>query len=153
MRARDLMTYPVITCHVNDSLASVARQMWDHDCGALAVVKDEGVLTSMITDRDICMAAYTQGRPLDEILVHSAMARGVVSATADLGVDEIERMMAEHQIRRIPIVDGEFHPIGMVALADLATECVRPASHLKQGRLAHTLASIERPRQHNGQET
>lgn len=146
MRARELMSYPVITCHVNDSLASVARQMWDHDCGAIAVVKDESVLTGMITDRDICMAAYTQGRPLDEILVHTAMAHDVVCATADLNVEEVERMMAERQLRRIPIVDAEHRPIGILTLADLATECVRPASHLKQGRLAHTLASIERPR-------
>jgi CBS domain-containing protein len=93
------------------------------------------------------MAAYTQGRPLDEILVNSAMAHGVVSATADVGVEEIERMMAEHQIRRIPIVDSEYRPIGIITLADLATECARPATHLKQGRLAHTIASIERRRQ------
>ncbi len=152
MRARELMTYPVITCHVNDSLASVARQMWDHDCGAIAVVKDEGVLTSMITDRDICMAAYTQGRPLDEILVHSAMAHGVICAPPEIGVDEIERMMAQHQVRRIPIVDADHYPIGMVTLADLANECVRPASHLQQGRLAHTLASIERRRHNPGPE-
>ncbi len=146
MRARDLMSYPAITCHVNDSLASVARQMWDHDCGSVAVVKDEGVLTGMITDRDICMAAYTQGRALDEILVNSVMASHVVCATSDVGVSEIERMMAEHQLRRIPIIDAEHRPIGMITIADLVTECVRPASHLEQGRLAHTLASIERRR-------
>lgn len=151
MRARELMSYPVISCHVNDTLATAARLMWDHDCGAIAVVKDEGVLTSMITDRDICMAAYTQGRPLDEILVHSAMAHAAISASPDVGVDEVERLMAEHQIRRIPIVDPDNRPIGMITLADLATECVRPATHLKQGRLAHTLASIERRRQPKSQ--
>lgn len=146
MRARELMTYPVITCHVNDTLASAARQMWEHDCGALAVIRDESVLTGMITDRDICMAAYTQGKTLEDLLVNSAMAPHVVSASADVGVEEIERLMAEHQIRRIPIVDTDHHPIGIVTLADLATECMRPASQLRQGRLAHTLASIERPR-------
>ncbi|MEO8756099.1 MAG: CBS domain-containing protein [Casimicrobiaceae bacterium] len=152
MRARDLMSYPAIACHVNDSLASAARQMWEHDCGSLAVVKDEGVLTGMVTDRDICMAAYTQGRPLEEILVHSAMASHVVCATDDVGIEDIERMMAEHQIRRVPIIDADHRPIGMVTIADLATECVKPASHLQQGRFAHTLASIERRRQPSTQE-
>ena len=146
MRARELMSYPPVTCHVNDSLAEAAHLMWEHDCGALAVINDEGKLTSMITDRDICMAAYTQGKPLEDMLVNSAMAKGVVTAAPDDSVDDVERLMAEHQLRRIPIVDAEHRPLGLVSLANLALESIRPASHLKQGRVVHTLASIDRPR-------
>ena len=57
MRAQDLMTQPIATCHVNDTLNVAAREMWDHDCGAIAITGDDGKLAGMITDRDICMAA------------------------------------------------------------------------------------------------
>lgn len=144
MRAQDLMTSPAITCHVNDSLATVARRMWDADIGALAVVNDDGKLTGMITDRDICMAAYTQGRILDDLLVNSAMSKHVVSARPETTIREVEELMASHQIRRIPVVDAKGAPTGMVSLNDLAIESVQPDSTLKHGvsKLAHTLAAI-----------
>lgn len=148
MLAQDLMTRPAITCHVNDPLSTAARAMWDHDIGAIAVVNDDGKLTGMLTDRDICMAAYTQGRPLDEILINSAMAHKVVSARADQRLGEIEHLMADHQLRRIPIVDGDHRPIGMVSLNDVAVASDGPQSEVWRGatRLTHTLAAICRPR-------
>ncbi|HET9988219.1 MAG TPA: CBS domain-containing protein [Kofleriaceae bacterium] len=148
MRARDLMSSPVITCHVNDSLATAAKHMWDRDCGVLGVVNDEGKLTGMITDRDICMAAYTRGRTLDDLVVNIAMSSHVVSAQADQEINELEELMATHQIRRIPIIDAHGTPIGMVSLNDLAIESAAPDSRIKQGlvKIAHTVAAICRPR-------
>jgi predicted transcriptional regulator len=60
-RIEKLMHRPVVTCHVNDSLANAARLLWEQDCGALPVVDERGRVVAMITDRDICMVAYTQG--------------------------------------------------------------------------------------------
>lgn len=148
MNAQDLMTKPAITCHVNDTLNLAAQKMWDHDCGALAVVNDDGALTGIITDRDICMAAHFQGRPLGDCLVNSAMATHVLSANADQSVHDLEQLMAEHQIRRIPIVDAANIPIGMVSLNDLAIEASQPDTRMKHGltKIAHTLAAICQPR-------
>ncbi len=150
MRARELMSCPAVTCHVNDTLSVAAHLMWERDCGAIAVVNDEGRLTSMITDRDVCMAAYTQGKPLEDMLVSTAMARNLVCASADQTTEELERMMGKHQIRRIPIVDEAGTPVGIVSMADLAIESVRPASPIEQERITITLANIERPRARNG---
>lgn len=148
MRAHDVMTSPAITCHVNDPLNVAARRMWDADIGALAVVNDDGKLTGMVTDRDICMAASTQGRALDEMLVNSAMAKHVVSAAADASLVHLEYLMAKQKVRRIPIVDGEGKPIGIVSINDLVIESVQPDSSMKHGpsRIAHTLAAISQPR-------
>jgi CBS domain-containing protein len=148
MRAQDLMTSPAITCHVNDALNVAAQRMWEHDCGALAIVNDEGKLTGMITDRDICMAAFTQGRALDEILVNSAMAHHVVSAGPELSVADVEQLMADHKIRRIPVVDAENKPIGVVSMNDLVLESVQPDTKIKNAiaKVAHTLAAICRHR-------
>jgi CBS domain-containing protein len=144
MRAQDLMTVPAITCHVNDSLKLAAQKMWDGDIGVVAVVNDDGKLTGMLTDRDICMAAYTQSRPLEEMLVNSAMGRHAVSAVPESTVGLLEELMARHQIRRIPIVDAEGKPVGIVSMNDLAIECVQPDTAMKQGpsKVAHTLAAI-----------
>lgn len=148
MRARDLMTEPAITCHVNDSLGTAAQRMWDRDVGAILVVNDEGKLSGIITDRDVCMAAHTRGRMLDDLLVNSAMSSHLTVAGVDATIGELEELMSQHQVRRIPIVDAERMPLGMVSLNDLALESVQPDSNQKNGaaKLAHTLAAICRPR-------
>lgn len=151
MIAKDIMSRPAVTCDVNDTLDRAAKLMWDHDCGVIAVTRgDDGRLVGMITDRDICMAAFTQGRRLDQILVNAAMAHEPVAAAPDTSADELERIMADHQVRRIPIVDELGAPIGMVSLADLALESVQPDTQMRHGiaKIAHTLAAIDRPRPH-----
>jgi len=148
MNARDLMTQPAITCHVNDPLNMAAHRMWDQDCGALPVVNDEGKVTGMITDRDICMAAYTQGRSLDAMLVNSAMATHVVSVGPDQPLEEIEELMAYHQVRRIPVLDADGKALGVVSIDDLAKEAIKPDSRIGQGpvKVTRTLAAICRSR-------
>jgi CBS domain-containing protein len=153
MYAQDLMTHPAVTCHVNDPLNVAALKMWDHDCGALPVVNDEGKVTGMITDRDICMAACTQGRPLHELLVNAAMATHVIVVGPEQTLDEVEQLMARHQIRRIPVVDAANLPLGVISLHDIAIETVRPDTRMKHGisKIARTLAAVCRPhapRQH-----
>ena len=150
MRARDLMTSPVVTCHLNDPLNVAAAQMWNADIGVLPVVDSDGKLTGMTTDRDICMAAYTPGRALDMMLVNSAMAKHVISAGPDAQHDDIEQLMAKHRIRRIPIIDDTGRPIGIVSMNDLAIESVQPDTAMKHGpaQVAHTLAAICRAQTH-----
>jgi len=144
MRVQDLMSQPAVTCDVNDTASTAAHLMWEHDCGMIAVVRDDGRLAGVVTDRDLCMAAFTQGRPLDEILVNSTMAQHVVTATPDLEIIEAEQRMAEHRVRRLPVVDGDGKPIGVIAINDLAIECVQPDTRMTRGPLqvAHTLAAI-----------
>lgn len=140
MHARDLMTSPPITCHVNDPLTIAAQRMWDGDFGVLPVCNDDGTLTGVITDRDICMAAFTQGRSLDALLVNSAMgSHKVIAASPDTTIGELERLMADHQIRRIPIIDSDGTPIGIVSLNDLALASDRKRA---PSTIAHTLAAI-----------
>ncbi len=144
MRAQDLMSHPVFKCHVNDTLNVAAQLMWDHDCGALAVVNDEGKLVGIVTDRDICMAAYTRGQSLDALLVNGAMSKGVISARPDQSIGELEELMAKHKVRRLPVIDADRVPIGMISLNDLAIEAAQPDTRLRNGlpKIAVTLAAI-----------
>lgn len=139
MRVQELMTAQPFTCQSNQSLYVVARMMWEHDCGAIPIVDDKGHLVGMVTDRDICMAAFTQGRALQELPIHIAMSKQIYSARPEQDVSEVRALMADHQVRRIPIVDEQRKPIGIVTLKDLARD---PSTAT---RLTQTLAQILRP--------
>src|ERR1043165_7356814 len=147
MRVQDLMTHPAITCHGNDVLDRAAQRMWEHDCGALPVVNDEGKVTGMITDRDVCMAALTQGRPLHDLLVNVAMAKHVIAVGPDNTIGDVEHLMAEHQIRRLPVLDAANRPLGVISLNDLAIEAVQPDTRMKHGisKVTHPLAPVCQP--------
>ena len=67
MKVSQLMTKDVATCRADEPVSRAAQIMWDHDCGCVPVVDDAGHIQGMITDRDICMAAFTQGKRLDEM--------------------------------------------------------------------------------------
>lgn len=120
MLAKHLMTQPVSVCQLGDSLEQAAQLMWESDCGAVPVVDGAGRAVAMITDRDICMAAYTQGKRLCDVTVSTAMSKCIQSCGPDDTLDQVERLMTEHQIRRIPVLDHEGHPLGILSLNDLA---------------------------------
>jgi predicted transcriptional regulator len=149
------MSQPPITCRVHESLNEAARQMWEHDCGALPVVDDDGKVVGIVTDRDVCMAAYTQGQRLDAIPVESAMAKQVACCHPDETIEAAEELMKGLQVRRLPVVDGDGHPLGVLSLNDLAQEVVRPRSignGIQRGFLA-TVGAICRPRSPQIQES
>lgn len=149
MRVEQLMSKPAITCGKDGTLNTAARLMWDHDCGAVPVVGDEGTVVGVVTDRDICMAAYTQGKPLKAIPVSQAMAGRVVACPPDQSIDEAERLMAEKGIRRLPVVDADGHPVGLLSINDVARNAAASrAGNRAQQEVAKTLAAICQPRPH-----
>jgi CBS domain-containing protein len=146
MRLNEVMNQPVIVCPDTATLDHAARLMWEHDCGIIPVVDTEGRLTGTVTDRDICMSAYTQGQPLNAIPVTTAMARTVVASHEDDSIESAEQLMQDNQIRRLPIVDGEGRPVGMVSLNDLARLVAQVRRSTSDRELVQTLAAIGRPR-------
>lgn len=147
MKVDQLMTQPAVSCRTDDTLGTAARLMWDHDCGVVPVVNDAGSVVGIITDRDICMAAYTQGVPLHSIPTRTAMAREVFTCRPDDGVEGVERLMRDKQIRRVPVVDGDGHPIGMLSLNDIARGATSGEENNGFGRdVTELLAAIGQPR-------
>jgi CBS domain-containing protein len=147
MRIAQLMSQPAITCRSSDTLNTAAGLMWEEDCGVLPVVDEAGHLVGMVTDRDICMAAYTQGKPLQDICVSGVMATQVFSCYAQEFVDAAERLMSKMQIRRLPIVDEDNRPVGVLSINDLARNATSPESGIDLSHgLVQTLAAIGKPR-------
>lgn len=154
MYARDLMTHPAITCHVNESLSMAAHRMWEQDCGSLPVVNDDGKLTGMITDRDICMCALHQGQPLSTLRVADAMSRTLTACAPRDKVSEVEQLMRSQQVRRLPVIDKDGSLCGIVSLADLAREASSGngnplGSGVSGSEVGEVLASICEPDHRN----
>ena len=139
------MSRRVITCRTGDSLERVAQLMWDHDIGFVPVVDREDRIVGVVTDRDALMAAYTRGTHLRAIPVDTAMARDPVTCTVHAEATAIEHCMARHQIRRLPVIDEESRPIGVITLSDLA-RASQFGHELSPKGPSHALAQISRSR-------
>ncbi len=126
MKIEQIMNRNVKVCHLQDRLNKAAQIMWDEPCGAVPVVDDQRIPVGFLTDRDICMAAYTQGKSLEKLRVETAMARKVVSCKAEDDLDAAARLMQEHRTRRLPVVDRNGTLVGLLSLDDLAFEAARP---------------------------
>ena len=146
MQIKEIMTHPAVSCPVSATADDAARLMWEFDCGIVLVVDDDGQLAGVITDRDICMAAYTQGVGLAAIPVTSAMARQVVAAHLDDTVESVESLMQTSQIRRVPVLDLDNRLAGIVAINDIARLAARAHRNGVDRGLLKTMAAVCRPR-------
>ena len=152
MRVEQLMTTNVGTCNPADDLSRAAQIMWEQDCGCVPVVvqRDGGVsqLVGMLTDRDICMAAYTKGLPLQEIPVSSVMSKNVCSCRRTDPISVAQTVLRTNQLRRLPVVDGEDELGGLLAIADLARESARQTSSGREvtaEEIGQTVEAVSRP--------
>jgi len=151
MRVEELMTKQVKSCGPGDTLDRAAQLMWDNDCGCLPVCAGDGVnrVVGVITDRDICMSALFQGKPLHDLHVEDAMARQLLACRPSDSLVDVEKTLRQARIRRLPVVDEQGALIGMIALADLAREAARESTAAKQEitetEVGDTLAAICQP--------
>ncbi|HUQ52799.1 MAG TPA: CBS domain-containing protein [Gammaproteobacteria bacterium] len=152
MTIEALMSRHVHYCRPDHTLDYAASQMWDHDCGCVPVCVDDGEprVIGMLTDRDICMAALFQGRPLYELKVADAMSRDIHVCEVDARPEDVELTMRELRVRRLPVTDVGGGLVGIVSLADLARAAVGGAGAdgfdgLSESNVGHTLAAICAP--------
>lgn len=152
MKVGQLMMRTVETCRPQDALNAAAQVMWEHDCGCVPVVMDEeggARVVGMLTDRDICMAAYTQGRPLEAIKVASAMSKRVCSCRDTDSLMVALNVLRTNQLHRLPVVDADDHLIGLLSLADIAREADRERgwskAQVKDDDVAQATEAICRP--------
>jgi CBS-domain-containing membrane protein len=145
MKVRDLMSSPVHTCRANETLAHAAQLLWEHDCGVLPVVDRDGRVGAAITDRDICMGAYTRGKDLAALRVADSMSRSVVTCRADEELAAAADTMVKHQLHRLPVVDEHGKPVGLLSLNDLAAAAARDPAVGRQALRVLTAVCTRRP--------
>jgi CBS domain-containing protein len=122
MKIREAMSPNPVCCLPTDSAQRVARTMCDHNVGSIPVVLDQDSrkLVGVITDRDLCCSVIANGLDPKSVTIEKFMTLNPVTCREGENLDNCERLMQEHQIRRMPIVDADDHVIGIVAQADLA---------------------------------
>lgn len=152
MRVRDVMTTPARAVSPDDTLHKAAREMWDHGCGALAVLGATGRVVGMLTDRDVCLAAMIQEDTLERLSVASAMSPVVQSCRAEDDLALAEQTMRTHHVRRLPVLGEDGALVGMLSIDDLAVAAAlhgdRAEAGLTPADIALTLAAVAAPRAH-----
>jgi CBS domain-containing protein len=134
---KDLMSPDVKIVGPDVSIREAASQMRDGDFGMMPVVDPKGGLIGTISDRDIAIRAVAHGLSV-ETKVRDVMSKGVSSALDTDTVEDAVRIMSEHQVRRLPVMDQDRNLVGIVALGDLAVKDERKPA-------AQALSQISRP--------
>lgn len=116
---KDIMTKNVRTCAPHDPVTAAAKIMRDVNCGSVPVCEGKKVV-GMITDRDIVLNCVADGKDCSSIHCHDCMTSDIITCSPETDAHECANLMADHQIRRIPVVqDGDM--VGICAIGDLAT--------------------------------
>lgn len=153
MKVWELMEREVASCAPSDSLNVAARIMWERDCGCVPVIGRDNTVVGIVTDRDICMGAYTQGRSLHLIQVRDVMARPAVSCESNDDVVTAEKLMRDNRVRRLPVCDANGGLVGVISLSDIALEAERERRAsgnrlIRSSEVAEILGAVSQPRAH-----
>ena len=142
MKIREIMSGDPACCLVSDTAQTVAKILCEKNIGSMPVVADqrERKLVGMITDRDLCCSVIAQGSDPKTTQIENLVTLSAFTCRDGENVEACERLMQEHQVRRIPIVDAEDRVIGIVSQADLALRD-------KGERVSKTVAEISKPAQ------
>lgn len=132
----EIMSRDVQVIQPQESLRRAAQQMQELEVGALPVCDGDRLL-GMLTDRDITVRGVAAGLDPDSACVSDVMSPGIEFCTADQDTEEVMRVMGERQVRRLPVVDGDKHLIGIVSLGDLATR--------QRGHIDNAVRQISEP--------
>ena len=117
---RDAMTANPTTAKSDTSIVEVARMMKTEDVGVIPIV-DGDRLSGVITDRDITIQVVAEGRDPESMTASEVASRDLVTIDPQQDLDEALRLMAQHQVRRLPVVEEDGKLVGMLAQADVAT--------------------------------
>ena len=143
MQVQKMMTSNPACVTPDDSVRDAARLMKEHDCGLIPVVEgqDSKRLLGVVTDRDLAVRVVGEGKAAD-VKVGDVMSRDPSCASPDTEISEVERIMSERQVRRVPIVDSSGRLEGIVAQADLA---LSDNSGVSDREVARTVERISEP--------
>lgn len=146
MQAKELMAREPRAVRLHERLDAAARVMWEQDCGFCPVLDSTGVLIGVLTDRDLCMAAYTQGKALFELPVTAAMARSVRTVRAEDTVQAVLAVMQQAQVHRAPVVDARGMLVGIISTNDLVRAAANRPAAIDANLVIKALATIGAPR-------
>ncbi|AAU25325.1 CBS domain-containing protein [Bacillus licheniformis] len=134
MKLKDIMTTNAECCEPSAPIAEIAGKMRDYNVGSIPVCEN-GKLTGIVSDRDIVIRCVAENET--DAAARDIMSTQMVTGRPDMSAEEAGDLMAEHQIRRLPIVEDD-RLVGIVALGDLSV------SHADE-KAGEALSEISKP--------
>jgi CBS domain-containing protein len=128
MKVKDIMTPGVECVRPSDTLRQAADKMRRLDVGPMPVCGDNDRIVGMLTDRDITIRATAEGKDPKTAKVEEAMSPDVIWCFEDQELEDAARLMREHQVRRVLVMNRDKRLVGIVSLGDLAKEAAREHS-------------------------
>jgi CBS domain-containing protein len=127
-KCNEVMTKNPVCCLPNDMVAKAAELMKNDNIGSIPVIENEQTqkLVGIVTDRDLALKVVAEGRDAKSTKVEAVMTRKLVTCRADDELQKALDAMADHQLRRIPVVDNDNKILGIIAQADVATRVNQP---------------------------
>lgn len=114
---KDVMTTDVATVTLKDNVYEIAVLMKKHDVGFVPVVEGKKLI-GVVTDRDLVLRGYAEKRE-GSASVEQVISKDVTTISSDTAVEEAAKIMAQQQIRRLPVVENG-NLVGVLAIGDLA---------------------------------
>jgi CBS domain-containing protein len=139
MQVGSAMTTDVATVNAQDTIAEVATKMREQDVGFVPVVVDATVL-GVVSDRDIAVRVLGRGLDPQSTIVRDIVSTHPISCGASDGVHDAARIMEEHGVRRLVVLDEDQHLAGVFSLADLAA---RAREHALAGEVLGSISARE----------
>ena len=119
MKVKEIMTQSAVCCPSEANAGRAVQLLWERNVGMLPVVNGEGKLVGVVTDRDLCIAMGTRNRLPGELSVGEVAVRKVFTCEPDDDVHEALSLMSAKQVRRLPVVNKDGIPLGILSMDDL----------------------------------
>lgn len=132
MQIAQIMTKGVALTDPGTTIREAARTMREENIGALPVGENDR-LVGMVTDRDIAVRGVAEDKAPGSCTVRECMSEKVYYVFEDEDENRAAEMMAEHQVRRLPVLNRDKRLVGIVAMADLARTAGEATEHAAQG--------------------
>ena len=128
IKCEEVMTKNPVCCVPSDNVVKAAQLMNRADIGSIPIIETEHTkkLVGMLTDRDLALKIVAEGRDPKSTKVEEVMTRNVVTCLMDDDLQKALDLMAEYQLRRIPVLDNSNGIVGIIAQADVATRLDQP---------------------------
>jgi len=128
MKCSEVMTKKPVCCLPTDAVSRAAQLMKKGNVGSIPVIESEQTkkLSGIVTDRDLALQVVADGRDAKSTKVADVMTHEIITCRNDNDIQKAVNAMAEHQLRRMPVVDNDYKIVGIISQADVATRVDQP---------------------------
>lgn len=119
MKVQECMCKQVVCAKPEATICEVAKLMEENHVGSIPVCKEDGKIVGIVTDRDIILRSIACDKEVKQTPISEIMTTKVVRTSPDTDTTAVAQIMADNQIRRIPVVMDE-KVVGMITLGNLA---------------------------------